>query len=408
MSLQITYQDKATQTDLDNENTIEKILNTMTLLCTKLDTMDKELQQIKSQQHDTKHAELSLSDDSKIPELEGDDGKHQKTQPNSLLHAATGAASTSATKEENKTRYANANMTKLFDKPFIPKTQKDIFIPPEINTYKESLGQHKQTYNHITQAYIENIHKIQTFLNQNPRSTNTKNPHEDYITQNLQGYNKLIAQPGTNTNLVGTCYHYGLLSTVYTATGDEIATIPELHKAFMNHKRITKGTLFYIRFYSAPAKILYDEIKPIIQVIKIGLTREMIIPEKIEKQEEIQKIEIPAFYARKRVIGLATILNELATNYLSGNTIWSYYAREQTMIYSNCRETRPTDMEEIRQWVLSLLKPEQKPTTRAIRQNFISAEIMANYCRTIGHKYPDHQCSKCYGEDNIISAVNLE
>ncbi|KAG5595760.1 hypothetical protein H5410_036992 [Solanum commersonii] len=370
--------------------------------------MDKELQQIKSQQHDAKHAELSPSEDLKIPELEGDDGKHQKTQPNSLLHAAIGTTCTSATKEENKIRYANANMTKLFDKPFIPKTQKDIFIPPQINTYKERLGQHKQTYNHITRAYIENIHKIQTFLNQNPRSTNTKNPHEDYITKNLQGYNKLIAQPGTNTNLVRTCYHYGLLSTVYIATGDEISTIPELHKAFMNYKRITKGTLFYIKFYSAPAEILYDEIKPIIQVIKIGLTREMIIPEKIEKQKEIQKIEIPEFYARKRVIGLATILNEFATNYLSENAVWSYYAREQTMIYSNCRETRPANMEEIRQWVLSLLKPEQKPTTRAIQQNFISKEIMTNYCKTIGHKYPDHQCLKCYGEDNIIPAVKLE
>ncbi|KAG5599143.1 hypothetical protein H5410_030513 [Solanum commersonii] len=117
----------------------------------------------------------------------------------------------------------------------------------------------------------------------------------------------------------------------------------------------------------------------------------MIIPEKIEKQKEIQKIEIPEFYARKRIIGLATILNELATNYLSENAVWSYYAREQTMIYSNCRETRPATMEEIRQWVLSLLKSEQKPTTRAIRQNFISTEIMTNYCKTIGHKYLDHQ-----------------
>ncbi|KAG5585841.1 hypothetical protein H5410_046275 [Solanum commersonii] len=98
----------------------------------------------------------------------------------------------------------------------------------------------------------------------------------------------------------------------------------------------------------------------------------MKIPEKIEKQEEIQKVEIPGFYARKRVIGIATILNELSTNYLSENSVWSYI-REQTMIYSNSREA---DMEEIRQ--------------------------------TIGHKYPDHQCSKCYGEDNVIPAVNLE
>ncbi|WMV13750.1 hypothetical protein MTR67_007135 [Solanum verrucosum] len=191
----------------------------MKLLCTKVDSLDKELQQMKSQQRDNKYAELSQSEDLKIPELKGDDGINRKTQTNNLLHAATG--STSATKEENK-------------------------------------------------------------------------------------------------------------------------------------------------------------------------TREMIIPEKIEKQEEIQKIEIPGFYARKRVIGIATILNELTNNYLSGNSVWSYYAREQTMIYSNSRETREADMEEIHQWILSLLKPEQQPTTRAIQRSFISPEIMANYCRTIGHKYPDH------------------
>ncbi|WMV29722.1 hypothetical protein MTR67_023107 [Solanum verrucosum] len=190
--------------------------------------MDKELQQIKSQQHDGKHAELSRSEDLKIPELEGDAGKHRKTQTNNLLHAAT------------------------------------------------------------------------------------------------------------------------------------------------------------------------------------GLTREMIIPEKIEEQEEIQKVEIPALYAGKRIIGIATILNELTSNYLNNNSIWSYYSREQTMIYSNCREFRAADMEELRQWALSLLKPEQQPTTRAIRKDFISSEIMTRYCKTIGHKYPDHQCSKCQGEDNVIPDVQLE
>ncbi|WMV25635.1 hypothetical protein MTR67_019020 [Solanum verrucosum] len=100
----------------------------------------------------------------------------------------------------------------------------------------------------------------------------------------------------------------------------------------------------------------------------------MIIPEKIERQDEIQKIEVPEFYARKRIIGLATILNELTTNYLNGNSVWSYYSREQTMIYSNSREIREAYTEEIRQWILSLLKPEQQPTTRAIQKNFISRD----------------------------------
>ena len=84
----------------------------------------------------------------------------------------------------------------------------------------------------------------------------------------------LIAQPKTNPNLVKTFYNYGLLNTVYTYTGKKISGILEVHKAFLIYKKITKGNLFFIRFYTAPAEILYDEIKPMIQIVKIGLTRE--------------------------------------------------------------------------------------------------------------------------------------
>ncbi|WMV32768.1 hypothetical protein MTR67_026153 [Solanum verrucosum] len=97
MSLQTTYQDKATQTDLDKD---EKIFNAIAVLCTKIDNMDKEIQKMKGQQHDGKYAELSRSEDLKIPELEGDAGKHRKTQANNLLHAATGR--TSSTKRGEK------------------------------------------------------------------------------------------------------------------------------------------------------------------------------------------------------------------------------------------------------------------------------------------------------------------
>ena len=79
----------------------------------------------------------------------------------------------------------------------------------------------------------------------------------------------------------------------------------------MTYKKITKGNLFYIKFYTALAEILYEEITSPIQVVKIGLTRDMIIPEEIEKQIEIPKIEIPNFYVNKRIIGIATIIQEL-------------------------------------------------------------------------------------------------
>ncbi|KAG5632740.1 hypothetical protein H5410_004457 [Solanum commersonii] len=115
------------------------------------------------------------------------------------------------------------------------------------------------------------------------------------------------------------------------------------------------------------AEILYEEIKPPIQVVKIGLTKDMIIPEDIEQQSEIQKIEIPSFYANKRIIGISTIIQELANNYLNGNAIWSYYSRDQLMIYSNSRELRKADMDEVQRWILSLLKLEERPTTRALK-----------------------------------------
>ncbi|KAG5575992.1 hypothetical protein H5410_056126 [Solanum commersonii] len=147
---------------------------------------------------------------------------------------------------------------------------------------------------------------------------------------------------------------------------------------------------------AAPAEILYEEIKPPIQVVKIGLTKDMIIPEDIGQQLEIQKIKIPSFYANKRIIGV------------SENAIWSYYSRDQLMIYSNSRELRKADMDEVQRWILSLLKLEERPTTRALKTGFISAELLTRYCKLIGHKYSDHICSKCNGEDNVIPDVQLE
>ncbi|WMV41562.1 hypothetical protein MTR67_034947 [Solanum verrucosum] len=81
-SANITYQDKATQTE--KENTIEDILKAITRLCIKVDSMDNEIQKLKTnednlkskvntgQQHDCKNAELSQSEDFKNPELKAD------------------------------------------------------------------------------------------------------------------------------------------------------------------------------------------------------------------------------------------------------------------------------------------------------------------------------------------------
>ncbi|WMV08106.1 hypothetical protein MTR67_001491 [Solanum verrucosum] len=264
---------------------MEEILKAITTLCIKVDSMDNEIQKLKSktsQQHDYKNAELRRSEDGKIPELKGDNGKLLKTH-NICLNISAGTS-----KQVSDKQHKNANLNQLFEKPFTQRTPRHMSLEPQTSTYANSLQNQneKKTYNYITRTYIENIHKIQTYLNCNPRST-TKEPNQDYLTQKLQEYNKLIAQPKTNANLVRACYNYGLLNTVYTYGGEEVSGIPELDKAFVTYKRVTKGNLFYIKFYTAPAEILYEEKKIPIQVIKIGLTKDMIIPEDIGQQEEI-------------------------------------------------------------------------------------------------------------------------
>ena len=119
--LQTTYREKGTQTEPD---TIEEVLKAITTLSTKVDSMGKELQNLKanSQQHDYKyaelrqHAELHRSEDAKIPELEGDVGKLLKTHN---INIANVAGTSTAAME--KTTPKNTNLNSLFTKPFIPK-----------------------------------------------------------------------------------------------------------------------------------------------------------------------------------------------------------------------------------------------------------------------------------------------
>ena len=97
------------------------------------------------------------------------------------------------------------------------------------------------------------------------------------------------------------------------------------------------------------------------------MTRDMIIPEDIIPQPEIPRIKIPNFYANKRIIGLSTILQELANTYRNRNLIWSYYSRGNVIVYSNSKELREADMEDVRKWILTLLNPEKKPIARVIK-----------------------------------------
>ncbi|WMV58995.1 hypothetical protein MTR67_052380 [Solanum verrucosum] len=115
MLLQITYHDKATKTETEEEDTIEKILKAITTLCTKVDSMDNEIQKLKtnednlkskasiSQQHDYKNAELCRSEDRKNPKLKGDVGKYLKIH-NVCLNTAADISDSMAKQEAKYAR----------------------------------------------------------------------------------------------------------------------------------------------------------------------------------------------------------------------------------------------------------------------------------------------------------------
>ncbi|WMV46197.1 hypothetical protein MTR67_039582 [Solanum verrucosum] len=136
MLLQITYYDKATQTETEEEDTIEKILKVITTLCTKVDSMDTNEDNLKSkasQQHDYKNAELRRAEDGKMPERKEDDGKLLKTH-NVCLNTAAGTS-----KQVSDKQHKNVNLNQLFAKPFTQRTPRHVSIEPQTSTYTDSL-----------------------------------------------------------------------------------------------------------------------------------------------------------------------------------------------------------------------------------------------------------------------------
>ena len=169
--MQITYQDKATQTDLPMEEANAKDTQTdlllqmfkqMELLQERVITLTTEVTNVKVQVEHYKKQEKAISKDTvqeehiKKLDLEGDDEKHLKTQiTNEITVTAAGASDVSKGKNivtQNKPelpKKKNYNLNQIFSKPYTPNIQNlEAFAPPQIHTYSESLNQEKQMYNY--------------------------------------------------------------------------------------------------------------------------------------------------------------------------------------------------------------------------------------------------------------------
>ncbi|WMV32601.1 hypothetical protein MTR67_025986 [Solanum verrucosum] len=139
MLLQITYQDKATQTK--KEYTIEDILKAISTLCIKVDSMDNEIQKLKTNEDNLKSkANTGQQHDCKNAELKGDVGKYLKTH-NICLNTTAGTS-----KKGSEKQHKNTNLNQLFEKSFTPKIQKKntLTMKPQTSTYADSLQNEKK------------------------------------------------------------------------------------------------------------------------------------------------------------------------------------------------------------------------------------------------------------------------
>lgn len=133
----------------------------------------------------------------------------------------------------------------------------------------------------------------------------------------------------------------------------------------------------------------------------------MMIPEESEMQPEIKK-ELFDFIKGKRVIQISQILRKLINTYENRNLIGIYIDRDHELVFSNSREVKENDHEELRKWIVTLLRPEEKHLMRIIKEGFACAEILQIYCRIVGKDYQDHYRSKCGGTNNKKPIIEIE
>ncbi|PHT93835.1 hypothetical protein T459_01717 [Capsicum annuum] len=142
MLLQITYQDKATQTEIIEEDTLEKILNTLTTLSMKVDSMGNEIEKLKTNEDKLKSiatnqltqqcAELCRSEDIKVPELEGDDGTLHKTHN---VYQSTSAAMASNDEHHQNVAVEKPSKIERVEKSIKKAGKSSVVMPRVVRIY---------------------------------------------------------------------------------------------------------------------------------------------------------------------------------------------------------------------------------------------------------------------------------
>lgn len=184
-------------------------------------------------------------------------------------------------------------------------------VPSE--KYSDIVKSDKKDFVYECKQYINNFKIISNKLNKNPCSITED--YKGYTTIKHEKINMLIGLIGCQSELVKAAYDYGLLNTLYTTNGDECIKIPKLHRVVTNYIKITKADMIFIKFYGAMEEVTMEQIIPTIQFVKIGLTRDYVLPDtEPEVQNALLHEDIPKFLIKKRAWGFKVMIDALKSS----------------------------------------------------------------------------------------------
>lgn len=269
-------------------------------------------------------------------------------------------------------------------------------------TYKQKLSNNRKDYAYHVKQYINNFVKIVEKLNTNPEEIYDEN--KGYSTISHEKINMLVALPGCKTNLIHAAYNYGLISTIYTKDGSEVASIPELYNVVKSYLRITKADMVYIRIYSAVAEVTYDNVIPVTRIIKIGITREYII-KTAKVQNVLKPEEIPQFLTKKRAWSFKVMSDSLKN--IDESPFWLNTFKANTAIFTNASQYRQEDRRTLKLIYNSILQPEIEIRSRVIPKNFLTNEGRKQLCN-IFKSEELHICKYCMENFEETPNINID
>ncbi|GJT62108.1 hypothetical protein Tco_1005641 [Tanacetum coccineum] len=163
--------------------------------------------------------------------------------------------------------------------------------------------------------------------------------------------------------------------------------------------------MIYVRFYGAVGEVTFEEIIHTTRLVKMGLTRDFILSEKVTKQNQLCFEEIPQYLTKKRAWSLKT-MSDAIKEIIKTPFRLNFY-KLNLIIVSNAREYDTDGPKVLEKIYWKILSPEDMDT-KVFAKNYLSEKGFEYLCKNLYFE-ESHKCRYCgKGETGVPELFNLE